>query len=162
MYAENLQALYDKARRQGQWGQVWAALSGRPRHMLPLAEVESRTIQSRHDAGLQMVRIDQVQGSAGRYNDFDRNFRPLQEHTQRRWLSVARARQEGKSLPPVELVRVGETYYCLDGHHRLSVARAFQQRDIEARVTIWQVEEPRPVAAPAGQQRLSLAHTLQA
>ena len=163
MYGESLQALYEKSCRRGQWGQVWAALSGHSRHMLPLSEVESRTVHSRHDAGVQTVRIDRVQGSAGRYNDFDRNFRPLQHHTKHRWLSVARARQESKALPPVDLVQVGETYYCLDGHHRLSVARAFGQLDIEARVTMWQANEGTQTgAAPVGGQQLRLAHALPA
>jgi hypothetical protein len=150
MYGVNLNVLYDRTRRRGQWGQIWAALSGHSRQMLALSEVEQRTVRDRHDAGVQTVRIDRVQGSAGRYNDFDRTFHPLQDHTKRRWLSVARARQEGKSLPPVELVQVGETYFCLDGHHRLSVARAFQQLDIEATVTVWQVAEPLPSASSEG------------
>jgi hypothetical protein len=131
--------------------------------MLALSEVESRAVHSRHDAGVQTVRIDRVRGSAGRYNDFDRNFRPLQHHTKHRWLSVARARQENKALPPVELVQVGETYYCLDGHHRLSVAHAFGQVDIEARVTVWQLEQDAQTgAAPAGRQQLRLANALPA
>jgi hypothetical protein len=150
MYGESLDILYDKARNRGRWGQVWGALSGRSRRMLSLAEAEARPVHGRHDADVQTIRVDRVQGSSGRCNDFDRNFHPLQEHTKHRWISVARARQEGKSLPPIELVQVGETYYCLDGHHRLSVARAFGQRDIEAQVSVWEVQEPRPQAALTG------------
>jgi len=157
MDGESLNILYDKARNRGRWGRVWGVLSGHSRQMLSLAEVEARTVRNRHDAGLQTVRVDRVQGSGGRYNDFDRNFHPLQDHTRHRWISVARARQEGKSLPPVELVQVGETYYCLDGHHRLSVARAFGQQNIDARVTVWEVKEPRPQVAFAGPMASSAA-----
>jgi hypothetical protein len=167
MYGVNLEALYDRTRRQGQWGKVWGALSGKSRQMLPLSEVEKRTVRGRHDAGVQTVQIDRVQGSAGRANDFDRNFLPLQTHTKRRWLGVARARQEDQYLPPVDLVQVGETYYCLDGHHRLSVARAFHQLDIEARVTVWEVEAAEPAAAPktraeSRHRRLNLSSLLPA
>ena len=157
MYGVNLNILYDRTRRQGRWGRVWGALSGRSRRMLSLAEVEARPVRGRHDAGLQTVRIDRVQGSAGRYNDFDRDLNPLQEHTRRRWISVARARQEDKHLPPVDLVQVGETYYCLDGHHRLSVARAFGQKEIDAKVTVWEVREPRPQVAFAAPMASSAA-----
>jgi hypothetical protein len=157
MYGESLNILYDELRRRGKWGRVWGALSGRSRRMLSLAEVEAHPIRGRHDAGVQAVRIDRVQGSAGRYNDFDRNLNPLQEHTRRRWISVARARQEDKYLPPVELIQVGETYYCLDGHHRLSVARAFGQKEIDAKVTVWDVGEPRPQVAFAGAMASSAA-----
>jgi hypothetical protein len=157
MYGEYLDALYLKNRRRGRLGQVWSALSGRSSRLLSLAEVDAKAIRVRHDAGLRTVRIDQICGSSGRCYDFDRRFRPLQHHSERRWLSVARARQEGKSLPPVELVQVAEAYYCLDGHHRISVARAFGQPEIEATVTVWQVEEARTGAASAGQPQLSLA-----
>jgi hypothetical protein len=157
MYGESLEILYDQARNRGRWGRFWGALSGRSRRMLSLAEVDARPVRSRHDADVQTVRVDQVQGSSGRYNDFDRSFHPLQEHTKHRWMSVARARQEGKSLPPVELVQVGEIYYCLDGHHRLSVARAFGQKDIEAQVTVWEVKEPQPQVAFAGAMASSAA-----
>jgi hypothetical protein len=51
-----------------------------------------------------------------------------------------------------------------DGHHRISVARALGQRDIEAEVTVWQVTgplpwEPAPVPGATGQQaRTNLRH----
>ena len=163
MVDDPLLALYHQTRRRGRWGRVWAALGGHSRQMRPLSEIQSRTVHSRHDAGLQTVRIDRVQGSVGRCNDFDRKFRPLQSHNRYRWLSVARARQEGKSLPPVELVQVGETYYCLDGHHRISVARALGQLDIEATVTVWQVKDGTQTGvAPAGRQPLRPAPALPA
>ena len=156
MYGETLEALYTRTYRRGRLGRAWSALSGCPSRLRALSEVDTDAICARCDAGLQTVRIDDVCGSEGRCNDFDRDFRPLQDHSERRWLSVARARQEGKSLPPVELVQVGEVYYCLDGHHRISVARAFGQPEIEATVTVWQVEGERAGAA-VGQQQLSLA-----
>ena len=157
MYGGYLDALYLKHLRRGRLGRVWSVLSGRSSRLFSLAEVEADRIHARHDAGLQTVRIDDVRGSSGRCHDFDRRFRPLQDHDEHRWLSVARARQEGKSLPPVELVQVGEVYYVLDGHHRISVARAFGQPEIEAAVTVWQVEGTRTGAETVGQQRLSLA-----
>ena len=89
-----------------------------------------------------MVPISQICGSEGRCHDFDRDFHPLQDHNKERWLGIARARQRGKALPPVELVRVGDVYFVLDGHHRISVARALGQRHIEAKVMVWQVTGP--------------------
>jgi hypothetical protein len=43
-------------------------------------------------------------------------------------------------LPPVSLVQVGDEYFVRDGHHRISVAKAFGQETIEARVAVWEVE----------------------
>ena len=65
-----------------------------------------------------------------------------------RWLGVAAARDHGKVLPPVVLVQVGGVYFVRDGHHRISVARALGQLDIEAEVTVWQVSGPLPWDAP--------------
>jgi ParB-like chromosome segregation protein Spo0J len=56
-------------------------------------------------------------------------------------MSVALARLKGVVLPAVELAQVREAYYVLDGHHRISVARAFGQESIDAAVTVWEVEE---------------------
>jgi hypothetical protein len=85
-----------------------------------------------------------------RSNDFDRDFHPLQDHCKDRWLRVARARDEDKVLPPVVLVQVGDVYFVRDGHHRISVARARGQLDIEAEVTVWQVGGPLPWEAWLG------------
>ena len=157
MCGETLDRIYLRTRRRGRLGRAWSALGGRPSRMRSLAEVDGRAVRARHESGLRTVRIDDVCGSSERCHDFDRRFHPLQDHSERRWLSVARARQEGRSLPPVELVQVGEAYYCLDGHHRISVARAFGQPQIEANVMVWQVEEAGMGTATIGQQRLSLA-----
>lgn len=64
----------------------------------------------------------------------DCSFYPVRDHNQGRWLGVATARQEEKSLPPVELIQVGDVYFVRDGHHRISVARALGQPVIEAEV----------------------------
>jgi hypothetical protein len=49
----------------------------------------------------------------------------------------------------VELVQVGDVYFVRDGHHRISVALALGQRDVEAEVTLWQVTGPLPWEQPA-------------
>jgi hypothetical protein len=43
--------------------------------------------------------------------------------------------RRGESMPPVDLVKVGEIYFVRDGHHRVSVARALGRTDIDANVT---------------------------
>ena len=145
MYGLNLETLYLKALHRGRLGQVWSTLSGRSRGLIPLSAVEAQcTVRDRHYAGLRAVSIDRIRGSESRCADFDRDFRPLQNHSQDRWLRVARARQADKPLPPVELVQVGEIYFVLDGHHRLSVARMIGQQIIEAEVTVWQVSGALP------------------
>jgi hypothetical protein len=90
------------------------------------------------------VPIAQIVGSQGRCGDFDRDFNPLHDHNRERWLRIAAARRRATLLPPVDLVQVGGLYFVQDGHHRISVARALGQTDIEARVTVWHVSGPLP------------------
>jgi hypothetical protein len=90
------------------------------------------------------VPICHIRGTESRAGDFDRDFNPLRDHNQGRWQRIAGARQRGKALPPVDLVQVGNLYFVRDGHHRISVAQALGQPDIEAKVVVWQVSGPLP------------------
>jgi hypothetical protein len=149
MYGYAVEDLYNVSRRKGRLGRIWSTLSGHSRRLLSLSEIEQRCkVRGRQHASLQPVLIDRVRGSDGRCSDFDANFNPVQDHCLDRWLGVARARQAGKPLPPVELVQIGEVYFCLDGHHRLSVARAFGEQVIDAEVTVWEMDEALPWEEP--------------
>lgn len=137
--------LYARARNQGRRGLLWSALTGRSRRLLDLGEIKATcTVHSHRDVGIRVVPISQIRGSEGRCTDFDHDFNPLQEHNKGRWLHVARVWGSGKSLPPVELVQIGELYFVRDGHHRISVGRALGQRTVEAQVAEWQVSGPLP------------------
>ena len=86
--------------------------------------------------------LGQIRGSEGRCQDFDVAFHPLKQHAEERWVSVARAQLRGLGLPPIELIQVGEVYFVRDGHHRISVAAALGQQEIDAVVTVWQLAAP--------------------
>ncbi len=145
-------ALFASVHSAGRLRQVWAKLRGQSRRLLDLTAVAAAcTIRDRHYGGTRTVPIRQIRGSEGRCDDFDVAFLPLTDHTQARWLSVARAHLRGLGLPAVELIQLGEIYFVRDGHHRISVAAALEQQEIDALVTVWQVAEPvheqRPVVA---------------
>jgi hypothetical protein len=154
-YAESL---YTSARRAGRARQIWAKLRGQQNQLLDLTTVTaSCAIGDRRAAGTRIVPIRQIRGSEGRCVDFDVAFHPLKAHTEDRWLSVAKANVRGHGLPPIELIQVGEIYFVRDGHHRISVAAALGQQEIDAVVTIWHVTAPvqaqRPVVEPARRHR---------
>ena len=116
-------------------------------HLRDLSEVKQSGTTAQHDGGLQVIPIRQIRGSEGRSAEFGPDFRPRGTQTRGRWISVARARQDGQSLPPVELVKVSDTYYVRDGNHRISVAAALGQATVEAHVTEWKVaDEALPLA----------------
>jgi len=84
--------------------------------------------------GLQSVPLEQIVGSAGRYNDFDLAYNPRRKTTKQRWVNVAKAKYQGAKMPPVLLYKVGEAYFVEDGNHRVSVARSNGEKLIEANV----------------------------
>ena len=129
--------LFERAKTRGFFRGIWSALVQRPRCLQNLAEVHGAgSSRDSYDAGLQEVSLDQIRGSQNRSNDFDDAFYPNQEHTRERWVSVAMAHFLGSPLPPVKLLKVGDSYFVEDGHHRISVARMLGQREIEAEVLI--------------------------
>ena len=95
-------------------------------------------------AGTKVVRIDSIIGSEGRTSDFDMEFHPIGEEARQRWVSVAIAYLQRLPLPPVELIQIGDAYFVRDGHHRISVSRAFGQVAIDAEVITWKATPPFP------------------
>jgi hypothetical protein len=139
--------LFRQAVRKGGMGRLFSRISGQTRSLRDLqTATQGLNIRSRHYAGVQAVLISKIVGSEGRVSDFDASFNPLSEKTRDRWLSVASARLQGRAMPAVELIQVGELYYVRDGHHRISVARAFEEEAIDAQVTVWEVRESQPFA----------------
>lgn len=132
--AQAFSKAYDRGRRQ----RFLARAAGRRQTLASLHEAaQGCPLAARHYAGIRLVSISEIIGSEGRQMDFDAAFNPLQTHNQDRWINVAAARLRGVALPPVELVQVDGKYYVRDGHHRISVAKAMGQREIEAEVTLW-------------------------
>jgi hypothetical protein len=143
-------SLFIQARKRARRGQFWSSLSGRSRRLFALKQVRTAcTIEAENDGGIRTVPLSQIRGSEGRSRYFDCDFNPLHDRARGRWLNIARARQQDKVLPLVVLVRVGDIYFVRDGHHRISVAWALGQTDIDARVTIWRVTGPLPWKAVA-------------
>ncbi len=128
-----------RARRRATIARLIARLRGEPDDVtvtLPYEEVIAALgYASEHAIGPQVVQLDTIVGSVDRDRDFDRRFRPRSARVRSRWEQIAEAVRRGESMPPVDLVRVGEIHFVKDGHHRVSVARALGWSDIDAYVT---------------------------
>ena len=129
---------FSRARRR----RVLARLSSRLRraddvdHILPFEEVVralGRTGERR--LGLQLIPLDSIVGTVDRSREFDRAFRPTSPRVRDRWQRINLAQRKGEAMPPIDVYRIGELHFVKDGHHRVSVARAFGHADIEAYVT---------------------------
>ncbi len=69
------------------------------------------------------VAVGSLVGSVGRCGSFDAGFLPVCSCSAERWKRLYAAFLEGKTLPPVELYKVGGAYFVADDNHRVSVAR---------------------------------------
>lgn len=128
---------FERAFTRGKVQRIWRRLSGRATHLVDLEKVQRNApLKSEHYDGVRLVPIEEIVGSEGRPDEFTPEFSPLCQHTRSRWINVAMARLAGSTLPPVTLAQIGDQYYVLDGHHRISVAQSYGQKEIEAQVTV--------------------------
>lgn len=114
---------------------VLASLRGEKNTLLSYDEVKEKLrIGGPIYRGVKTVPISQIVGSLNRYHEFDAAFLPKNDENASRWQSVDRAFYQEISLPPVVLYKVGEVYFVVDGHHRVSVAREQSAEFIDAEV----------------------------
>jgi hypothetical protein len=101
-------------------------------------EVYCRVRSGRSGAtgAIREIPLDAIGGTLepSRAAQFDAAFRPVAGSARKRWERIWLAEDRGTVLPPISVVRVGERFAVLDGHHRVSVARARGALTIDARV----------------------------
>jgi len=137
---------FEKAHSKGVWRRIMNRLTGKTNELLPFEEVRSRLpIKGQHYVGLKEVPMENIVGSFGRYQDFDRAFLPLQKRTKDRWISIDKAHHFQTPLPPVELYKLGDIYFVKDGNHRVSVAREQGQLEVDAYVTEIEIPVDLPI-----------------
>ena len=99
--------------------------------------LEAARLDAQSYGGEREIPLDRVVGSAyeGRTHDFDPAFLPTSARLRQRWQRVYRAMVEGPEIPPIDVYDLEGSYYVIDGHHRVSVARSLDRPTINARVT---------------------------
>lgn len=134
-FSDQSRADFQRALFKAFLNRVRDSLSGRRTTLLSYDDIKEKLhIGGPLYRGVQTVRVDQIAGSLNRYHEFDRVFLPASDKLADRWQSVNRAFYQEVSLPPVVLYKVGQVYFVVDGHHRVSVARQQGQLYIEAEV----------------------------
>jgi hypothetical protein len=113
--------------------------------LLPLDEVQRRLHPfARFHLGVRAIPVRQIVGSDGRAADFDRRFAPRRRESLLRLRELERAFPDG-DFPPITVHELGETYFVVDGHHRVALARRSGMETIDADVTVvrarWRLHE---------------------
>lgn len=126
---------FTHARFKAFWNRILRIVGGQPTTLLSYNEVKEKLhIGGPIYRGVHSVEVKKIVGSLNRYHQFDRTFLPLEDQISNRWQSIDRAFYQDVNLPPVVLYKVGEIYFVVDGHHRISVAREQGQMYIDAEV----------------------------
>jgi hypothetical protein len=137
---------FQRARRR----QVLARLAHRLRRepddvnlILPFDEVVAALgFRGERRLGLQTLRLDTIVGTVDSTRDFDRRFRPTSGRIRERWERLALAQRRGEAIPPIDVYRIGDMHFVIDGHHRVSIAMATGAKTIEGYVTEVQTQLP--------------------
>ena len=128
---------FNNARRKASIQEILARLAGKSSELLSYEEVvEKLKLNVRTERGVYDIPLKAIVGSVGRYNEFTRGFLPLKSGDQTRWARVKTVMDDPMStgLPPIDVYKVGEAYFVLDGNHRVSIAREEGFEFIEAHV----------------------------
>jgi len=136
---------FDDARRAALMKDLLGLLQNRPTGLLKFDEVRARLkLRQMIDRGVMEVPLDKIVGTVGREGEFNRAFLPREAALRDRWEEVKDLADGSAGFPAVELYYVADIYFVVDGHHRVSVARAVGAPTIEARVKEF------PAAVPLG------------
>jgi hypothetical protein len=119
----------------------------RRERLLELDEVERRLKPfGRRYLGVREIPLDALVGTDSRASSFTRDFRPLHAFSRDRMRSLESAFADG-AFPPIVTVKLGETYFVIDGHHRAALARRRGAEMIDADVTELIARVPLPAGA---------------
>lgn len=124
---------YSAARRRATLTRLIRTILRKRQSLLPLSDTTN--LERATYLGIRQVPVTAIAGSVDRSGDFDADFLPLEPVDEARWLRVYSAFARGLELPPIQLIKVGDLFFVLDGHHRVSVARlcGIEYMDAEVR-----------------------------
>jgi nucleotide-binding universal stress UspA family protein len=128
---------FSNARRKASIQEILARLAGKSSELLSYDEVAKKLkLNVRTERGVFDIPLKAIVGSVGRYNEFTRDFLPRTGGGQERWARLKALVDDpvGAGLPPIDVYKVGEVYFVLDGNHRVSIARDEGFEFIEAHV----------------------------
>jgi ParB-like nuclease family protein len=133
---EPLPSSFEKARRKEAYRRFGRIVTGSPaRSLLPLDEVSQKLrLFEQTYVGIRPIPVAKIVGTAGQTQDFDKDFLPLRADTRERWERIERAYPEG-GFPPIVVYRVRDSYFVVDGHHRVAIAKQKKIEFIDAEIT---------------------------
>lgn len=150
VWSEEAEQVFARAIRRGRWELLVGRLRGTRATLLSFEEAtRGLPVTTPIDLGTCTVPLAKVVGSVNKDGDFTRSFHPVSEALRARWKRAYAVARGMRGYHPVELYQLGDTYFVLDGHFRVSVARELGSDSIRARVRSWLSTGPRVGAGPS-------------
>jgi ParB-like nuclease domain len=123
---------FERAQRRAKRRLLRAKVFRKPQHLLCLNGFRFQTSRLKR---LEDIPLSRIVGSLGRCQDFSHDFLPRHRGLEERWTQVWQLMQRSQGLPPIEVYKMNEAYFVIDGHHRVSVAKQLGISYIEALVS---------------------------
>ena len=145
---------WERARQAAFFEDLLGMFSAKPGDLLAFEDVRKNLRLGQKDyLGLQEIPLRQIRGSVGRYRDFTKTFLPRIDTMRQRWQRV-NAVANARGIEPIDVYKVGDAYFVLDGNHRVSVARSIGSKSIQAHV--WDFPTPVGLSAQADLDELMI------
>jgi len=131
------QRAFDRAARAHRRDALITRLRRRCIECARLAVHETRFRTQHGHGGVREIPVEAISATVepSRAHQFDAAFRPAARKTRARWERLWIAEQRGETIPPISVVAIRGGYAVVDGHHRVSVARARGAVTIDAVVS---------------------------
>ena len=129
---------FGDARMRARWDVLTSLIAGRNPHLLSFRLAVGDAHRARviyH--GLQDIPLSHVVGSVGREREFTWRFHPLtnRQRQKERWRTAFARALSGSGYPPIEVYQVGMSFFVIEGHHRVSIAKYLNWETIQAHVS---------------------------
>ena len=124
------------ARFRAFWDEVRSRLIGQPVELMCFDDVKAHLhLTGGVYRGLRNVPLNNITGSVNRHHEFTRHFFPKKTIDIERWSRVYVQATGMMGVPAIEVYKVADVYFVVDGNHRVSIAHQMGNQTIEAYVT---------------------------
>jgi hypothetical protein len=133
----NARSTFGRARRREAYRRLAEVVRrrGSRRPLLDLDEVGRRLrVFEQSYLGVRPIPVSKIVGTVSRTSDFDQDFLPRRREIGERWNRVERTFAEG-DFPPITVYELDGSFFVVDGHHRVAVARQRGVEYIDAEIT---------------------------
>ena len=132
---------FNKARNKALFNEIQHILKPEEATLISFSDIK-KLLKPKNEVykGMQVVPIDLIVGSEGRYKDFDNHFFPKSTFLKTRWERIDMAHYQDVNLPAISVYELGGLYFVRDGNHRVSVAKSRGVENIDAEVVSLQSE----------------------